>query len=178
MNIKQISEICEQKILDVIVNHVRIRKTIIGKWVMSLPEWLDTLQVSLRGIKYPDWSLSLVSSSPRCLSGWPRSRPLCSTPWWWPASPRWARPGTGTPCCCSSPPVSVSASRAASSPPLWWWMKAAGEQFNQIILDLSLFLSTPPDCIFWVFFKNRMFVLASGASSASVTTWTWSGKYQ
>ena len=107
MNIKQLSEICEQKILDVIVNHVRIRKTIIGKWVMSLPEWLDTLQVSLLGIKYPDWSLSLVSSSPRCLSGWPSSRPLCSTPWWWPASPRWARPGTGTPCCCSSPPVSV-----------------------------------------------------------------------
>ena len=54
-NAKPLSEICKQKILDVIINHVRFRKTIIGKWVMSLPEWLDQLQVSLWSLKYPDW---------------------------------------------------------------------------------------------------------------------------
>ena len=54
-NAEPLSEICKQKILDVIINHVRFRKTIIGKWVMSLPEWLAQLQVSLWSLKYPDW---------------------------------------------------------------------------------------------------------------------------
>ena len=54
VKMKQLSEICKQKILDVIINHLRIRKTIIGKWVMSLPEWLEQLQVSLWSLKYPD----------------------------------------------------------------------------------------------------------------------------
>ena len=47
MIVKQLSEICEQKILQVIINHLQIRKTIIGKWVVSLPEWLELLQVSV-----------------------------------------------------------------------------------------------------------------------------------
>ena len=62
MDIKQLSEICEQKILDVIVNHVRIRKTIIGKWVMSLPQWLDTLHLSglLSGYEPENWQYGIL----------------------------------------------------------------------------------------------------------------------
>ena len=56
---KQLSEICEQKILEVIINHLQIRKTIIGKWVVSLPEWLELLQVSVvlreSNIMIADW---------------------------------------------------------------------------------------------------------------------------
>ena len=175
MIVKQLSEICEQKILQVIINHLQIRKTIIGKWVVSLPEWLELLQVSVvlweSNIMIADWWL--VSSSPWCRTGSPLSRWRCWIRCWGPGSPPWTRPASATPCSASWPAASTSESGASLSQPRWWWMRPAGGHPHIRISYIILLLQ---GCIFLIFSINRKSLRISGAWVASVTTWTWSGK--
>ena len=43
---KCLTQHCLDQIIGIIVKHLQSKKSIIGKWVVSLPEWIELLQVA------------------------------------------------------------------------------------------------------------------------------------